>query len=389
MREDSLSVNSFQTSGSSPTRCRIGLLGCGTVGSAVARRLAGAAAGALDLTHVFDRRAAFKRDAFAPLPSSRPSIVWTSRIDDLLASDVDIIVEALGGVDDAVMWMEAALLAGKSVVTSNKQAVAHHGPALQKLAARQGRQIRFEAAVGGAMPIVRTLAESLAGDCVTRIAAILNGTTNAVLSRMEAQRCSIEEALADARARGYAEADPADDLDGVDAAAKLAILCALAFGLRVAPGEIETRSSAGTTAADVEQASRRGETIRQLACASYDPLRDELTAWVAPAAVPRESWFARTTGPQNAAVISGAFAGDIRLCGTGAGGDATAVAVIGDLLAIARDRSAIVPAPVLSRPNRIIGLTTSSAERAEPAGEGLLCGLGDLRDDRRDRAEAV
>jgi homoserine dehydrogenase len=389
MREDSLSVNSFQTSGSSPTRCRIGLLGCGTVGSAVARRLAGAAAGALDLTHIFDRRAAFKRDAFAPLPSSRPSIVWTSRIDDLLASDVDIVVEALGGVDDAVMWMEAALLAGKSVVTSNKQAVAHHGPALQKLAARQGRQIRFEAAVGGAMPIVRTLAESLAGDHVTRIAAILNGTTNAVLSRMEALRCSIEEALADARARGYAEADPADDLDGVDAAAKLAILCALAFGLRVAPGEIETRSSAATTAADVEQASRRGETIRQLACASYDPLRDELTAWVAPAAVPRESWFARTTGPQNAAVISGAFAGDIRLCGTGAGGDATAVAVIGDLLAIARDRSAIVPAPVLSRPNRIIGLTTSSAERAEPAGEGLLCGLGDLRDDRRDRAEAV
>ena len=357
MREDSLSANSFHTSGSSPTpRCRIGLLGCGTVGAAVARRLAaGSAAGSLDLTHVFDRRAAEKRDAITPALTPRTSICWTSRIDDLLISDVDVVVEAIGGVDDAVEWMRAALLAGKSVVTSNKQAIAHHGPALQKLAARQGRQIRFEAAVGGAMPIVRTIGEGLAGDRVTRIVAILNGTTNAVLSRMEALRCPIEHALADARARGYAEADPSADLDGSDAAAKLAILCALAFGLRVAPAEIETQSSAATTAGDFERAKRRGETIRQLACAAYDPARAELSAWVAPAAVACSSWFARTTGPQNAAVISGAFAGDIRLCGAGAGGDATAVAVIGDLLAIARDRAAVVPAPILSRPERVVG----------------------------------
>jgi len=359
------------------------------VGSAVARRLAGAAAGPLELTHIFDRRAALKRGAFDGISSSPPSIIWTNRIDDLLTSDVDVVIEALGGVDDAVAWMEASLLSGKSVVTSNKQAIAHHGPELQRLAARQGRQIRFEAAVGGAMPIVRTLGEALAGDRVRRITAILNGTTNAVLSQMEARRCSMEEALADARARGYAEADPADDLDGVDAAAKLAILCALGFGLRIGPAEIETRSSAATTAADVEKAGRRGEAVRQLAYASYDALRGELTAWVAPAAVPRESWFAGITGPQNAAVISGAFAGDIRLCGTGAGGEATAVAVIGDLLAIARDRSAIVPAPVLSRPKRIIGVTTYSAECAEPAGEGLLCGFSDLRGDRPGRAEAV
>jgi homoserine dehydrogenase len=383
MREDSVSVNSFQTSGSSPTPpCRIGLLGFGTVGSAVARRLtAESPTGSLQLTHIFDRRAAQKRDLFDTTAHSHRPLVWTSRVEDLLASDVDVIVEAVGGVDGPVSWMRAALGAGKSIVTSNKQAMAHHGAALQRFAERQGRQIRFEAAVGGAMPIVRAVGEGMAGDRVTRIVAILNGTTNAVLSSMEARRCPIEQALADARAQGYAEADPSADLDGRDAGAKLAILCALAFGLRVEPEEIETHSSARTSVVDFERARRNGATIRQLAFAAYQPAAAELTAWVAPAAVRRGSFFARTTGPQNAAVISGAFAGDIRLSGTGAGGDATAVAVIGDLLAIARDRAAIVPAPALSRPARING--RSSANQVAADGFTLI----DL--DQRDRAEAV
>ena len=387
-----MSVNSFHTSGSSPTRrCRIGLLGCGTVGSAVARRLlAGSSANLLDLTHVFDRRAAAKRDALASIATSRPPIVWTTRIDDVLSSDVDVVVEAIGGVNEAVDWMRAALLAGKSVVTSNKQAIAHHGPALQKLAARQGRQIRFEAAVGGAMPIVRTLGEGLAGDRVTRVAAILNGTTNAVLSRMESTRCSLDEALADARQRGYAEADPSADLDGVDAAAKLAIVCALAFGVRVMPEEIETRSAAATDLGHFERAARRGETIRQLACAAYDADRDELIAWVAPARVALDSWFARTTGAQNSAVISGVFAGDIRLCGAGAGGDATAVSVLGDLLAIARDQAAIVPAPVLARPGLVVGHERERTQIVELEHErGAFGGFSKVNIDRGYRAEAM
>ncbi len=392
-----MSVNSFHTSGSSPTAvCKVGILGFGTVGSAVARRLTmDAGAGALRLTHVFDRRAAEKRDAFTSSLRDRASILWSTQVDDLLASDIDIVVEAVGGVDDAAGWMEAALLAGKSVVTSNKQAIAHHGHALQRLAARQGRQIRFEAAVGGAMPIVRTIGEGLAGDRITRIVAILNGTTNAVLSQMDARRCPLEQALADARSCGYAEADPAADLDGLDAGAKLAILCGLAFALRVEPQEIETHSSAAIAAADVERARRRGETIRQLAYTAYDSASSVLTAWVAPVAVARGSLFGRIAGPQNAAVITGAFGGDVRLTGIGAGGDATAVAVIGDLLAIARDRAAIVPAPVRSRPHRIVGRTTDNAEPAEPAESGLLSELGAFRGDRRncadprDRAEAV
>ena len=235
----------------SPAPCRIGLVGFGTVGSAVARRLVRHPVPNLALTHIFDRRAPHKRRIFEAEnaenlenPENRenpenPGLIWTDRIEDVLTSDVDVILEAIGGVDPAVEWLRRALLAGKSIVTSNKQAVAHHGPALQVLAARQGRQLRFEAAVGGAMPIVRAVGEGLAGDRIQRIIGILNGTTNVVLSRIDAAGCSLSDALNDARAQGYAEADPAADLDGVDAAAKLVILCALAFGVRVDPQAVE------------------------------------------------------------------------------------------------------------------------------------------------------
>jgi homoserine dehydrogenase len=324
------------------SRCSIALLGFGTVGSAVARRLA---SGPRDftLTHILDRRADGKRGA---LPV--PGIAWTTCIEDVLQSDADIVVEAIGGIDPAADWIRAALAAGKSVVTANKQVMARHGASLLTLAARQGRQLRFEAAVGGAMPIVRAIGDGLAGDRITQIVAILNGTSNAVLSRMEASGCSIEDALADARARGLAELDPSADLDGDDAAAKLAILCALAFGLRVDPALIETRSSADITPHDLARARLEGGTIRQIAHAQYDRVTATLTAWVAPTIVPRGSIFANAIGPQNAALITGEHSGETGIFGTGAGGNATAVAIIGDIAAIARDRAAIVPAPVLS-----------------------------------------
>jgi len=326
--------------------CRVALLGFGTVGSAVARRLTtsdAVASSNIQLTHIFDRRAGEKR---AALPAD--GVVWTSSIDEVLHSGADVIVEAIGGVEPAAGWIRAALLAGKSVVTANKQVVARHGAALLTLASRQGRQLRFEAAVGGAMPIVRAIGEGLAGDRITRLVAILNGTTNAVLSQMEATGCAMDAAVRDARARGFAEADPSADLDGHDARAKLAILCALAFGLRVDPSQIETRSSASVAAADFVRARLRGATIRQIAAAEYDYQTSTLTAWVAPVEVDASSIFARTTGPQNAALITGAHSGEIGIFGAGAGGDATAVAVLGDIAAIARDKAAVVPAPVLS-----------------------------------------
>jgi len=200
---------------------------------------------------------------------------------------------------------------------------------------------------------VRAISDGLAGDRITRIVGILNGTTNAVLSRMEALGCSLDEALADARARGYAEADPSGDLDGDDARAKLAILCALAFGLRVDPLLITARSAASITSADFERARRSGRTIRQIAHAEYDRATSTLNAWVAPIAVPRGSIFGSTTGAQNAALITGVHAGDIGVFGAGAGGDATAVAILSDLAAIAKDRAAIVPPLRLSSDFRL------------------------------------
>jgi homoserine dehydrogenase len=358
-----LSLNSFQTSGSSPTPrsvhgphvCHVALLGFGLAGSAIARRLTGPdSPRALQLTHIFDRRAPEKR---ARQTDALSSVTWTDRFDDLLASDADIIVDAVTGAEPASDYVRAALLAGKSVVTVNKQVIAHHGQALLTLAERQGRQLRYEAAVGGAMPIVRVLADALAGDRLVRVEAVLNGTTNAVLSRMEASGCSLDDAIAEACAAGYADVDPSADLDGADAAAKLAILCALAFGLRVLPAQIETKTTAHVSPEDFLDAAARGGTIRQLAHASYDADRSALTAWVSPRFVSKASLFARLTGPENGAVVVGRYAGEVSVIGTGAGGDAQAVAVLSDLMAIARDRAAIVPAPVLIEPRAVGGLS--------------------------------
>jgi homoserine dehydrogenase len=353
-------LNSFQTSGNSPghaQRCHVGILGLGTVGLAVARRLTGPdPVPHLTLTHLCDRRA---RDKQARQTDELAQLTWTDRFDDLLASDIDIVIETIPGSEPAVDYVRAALLAGKSVVTSNKQVIAHQGPALLTLAERQGRQLRFEAAVGGAMPIVRALGEGMAGDHVLRIEAILNGTSNVVLSKMETTGCAMDEAIAEACAAGIAEWDPSEDLDGVDAAAKLAILCGLAFGVRVAPAAIDTRSTATIGATEFAAARLRGGTIRQIAHARFDRDSRCLEAWVAPTFVPKGTLFSTTYGPRNAAIVSCAYAGDIMLSGQGAGGDASAVAIIADVLAIARDRAAIVPAPVLVPARAIKGLSDS------------------------------
>ncbi len=331
--------------------CRVALIGCGTVGGAVARRLLDLPLPGLELTHVLDRGYSAKRHAF-----NGARLSWTDRIDAVLASDADVVIEAIGGLDPAVGWTRAALAAGKSVVTANKQVIARHGPDLLRFAERQGRQLRFEAAVGGAMPIVRAVGEGLTAAGVIRMTGILNGTCNAVLSRMEAAACSLGEAVAAARDGGLAEADPSSDLDGTDARAKLSILCALAFRVRVEPDAIDARSIAGLRPSDLVRARRRGAALRQLAHAAYDEDRAELVAWVAPALVPRASLFARTRGPANAALLVTRHAGEIGLFGPGAGGAATATAIIADLLAIARDPAAVVPAPRLCRPAAISGL---------------------------------
>jgi len=350
-------LNSFQTSGNSPgdTRCRVGLLGFGPIGLAAARRLTGPdAPPTLHLTHICDRRA---REKQARQSDPLASLTWTDRFDDLLTSDVDVVLEAVSGSEPASDYVRAALLAGKSVVTVNKLVVAHHGAKLFALAERQGRQLRFGAAVGGAMPLVRSLSDALAGDLVTRVDAILSGTTNAILSRMDEGDGELDEAIADACARGYADADPSADLEGADAAAKLVVVCALAFGLRIAPDQVETRTTARIRPEHFRKARLRGGTIRQIAHADFDRDRSALSVWVSPLFVPRTSPLAGVTGPGNAAIIVGAHAGEVVVSGAGAGSEAMATSAISDLVAISRDRAAIVPAPILTEPRQITGLS--------------------------------
>lgn len=334
-------------------RARVAILGYGHLGAALAVRLAAGRVPPLQLTHVLDRRATLKRT-----PAVGEAVVWTTRIDDVLASDADIIVELVGGVEPAREWMHAALARGKAVVTANKQVVARHGRDLLAFASRQGRQLRFEAAVGGAMPVVGAIRETLAGDRIVAIDAVLNGTSTFVLSEMERSGCPLADAVEEARSRGLAEADPASDLDGDDAAAKLAILCALAFGVDVDPDRIAKRTIRTIRPADFVSARRRERTIRQVASAAWDPDAGALAAGVGPRELPRHSFLGRTAGADNAALVACERAGDVGLYGRGAGGDATAVALVSDLLAIARDPAAVVPPPRWSPPLTITSCRT-------------------------------
>jgi homoserine dehydrogenase len=359
-------LNSFQTSGNSPgdrdAWCHVAILGFGTVGSAVARRLTGSdPIPHLRLTHICDRRAREKR---ARQNDTLQHLTWTDRFDEVLTSDVDVVIETLASGEPAVDYARAALLGGKSVVTSNKLVIAHHGPAMLSLAERQGRQIRFGAAVGGSMPLVRSIWDGLHGDHVLEIDAVLNATTNAVLSLMEETDCTMDEAIADACANGYAETDPSVDLDGLDAAAKLAILCMLAFGVRVLPDAIETRTTTRVGQDALRKARLRGGSIRQIAHAAYDRATGHMNAWVAPTFVPAASPFARLSGPQNGAVIRCEYAGAIVLSGAGAGGDATAAAILSDVQAIARDRAALVPAPIVVEARQITGFSDNTFAEA-------------------------
>jgi homoserine dehydrogenase len=348
-----------QMSTASWRRARVALLGFGTVGSAVAARLAHDRIPGLRLTHIFDRGADAARDR-----TLGDEVVWTTRIDDVLASDADLVVEVLGGVEAPREWIRGALARGKAVVTANKQVIARHGRELLALASRQGRQLRFEAAVGAAMPIVGAIRETLAGDRITRIDAVLNGTTSFVLSHVEATGSTIGDALRLAQARGLAEADPSADIDGDDAAAKLSILCALAFGAEVDVDSIERRSIDAIVPDEFAALHRRGRTIRQIASASFDWARGALTAFVGPREVPRASFLGRVNDADNAALITCERAGIVGLFGCGAGGEATAVAVISDLLAIARDPAAIIPPPRWRRVT-IVDRSKDGVDRAD------------------------
>jgi homoserine dehydrogenase len=281
----------------------------------------------VQLTHVFNRSVTRKRADWVP-----SSVVWTDSFDDVLSGRPDVVVEVVGGVTPAHEWVSKAIEQGASVVTANKMLLAAHGPELLKAAARRGVRLRFEAAVGGGVPLIHGVREGLAGDSLTGVAGILNGTCNYILSRMSATGEAMDIVLADAQRLGYAEADPTADVDGFDAAAKLVVLAGIAFHRHLRMPEVPRRSIRPLSAADFRYAARLGCTIRQVS--RVQSTDEGFYGSVGPALVPLGSSFGRNEGANNVVTIYGKYGGESSFSGAGAGGPATAVAVVSDLLAL-------------------------------------------------------
>jgi homoserine dehydrogenase len=324
----------------------VAIAGFGTVGSSVARLLSEGQHPALRLVAICTRRPDAGRGGAPWLP---PGVFWTRDFDVLRSRRADVIVELIGGVEPARAWIASALRSGRAVVTANKQVIAEHGPELFSLARSTGSPLRFEAAVGGAVPVIRGLQDGLAGDRVTRIAGVVNGTCNFVLGRMTDEGVTLDEAVRDAQARGYAEANPAADLDGLDARAKLSILASIGFGDHVPPRSIRTGTIRGIDTGDISAAASLGRVIRQVVWADRpEGESGRVGAGVSAALVSRDSWLGRARGPENVVVVQGERSGTTVFAGQGAGGDATAVAVVSDLLALAHERSVPRPWPATS-----------------------------------------
>ncbi len=315
---------------------RIGVLGCGTVGTAVLRLLAGHGEDVL-------RRAGVglqvTRIAVRDLRLDRgPDVPRHLLTDDASAvvadPDVDVVCEVIGGIEPARTLLLEALAAGKPVVTANKELLASAGTELCAAAHAAGVDLYFEAAVGGGIPLIRPLKESLVAERTARILGIVNGTTNYVLSQMTDHGSSFAEALAEAQRLGYAEADPTADVDGYDAAAKCAILASIAFNSRVTNADVYREGISAVTAQDIADATRLGYVVKLLAIAELED--GEISARVHPAMVPVAHPLATVRDAFNAVFIEGPTIGQLMFYGRGAGGDPTATAVVGDLVAVAR-----------------------------------------------------
>jgi homoserine dehydrogenase len=332
---------------------RVALLGCGTVGQEVFRLLseqeadlAARVGTRLEVAGVAVRDASRRRGAEVP-----PGLLTTDAMGLAARHDVDIVVEVIGGIEPARSLLLAAMAAGKSVVTANKELIGADGAAMHAAAREHGADLFYEAAVAGAIPLLRPLRESLAGDTVRRVLGIVNGTTNYILDQMDTEGTGFGEALAQAQALGYAEADPAADIGGYDAAAKAAILASLAFHTRVAAGEVYRQGIAAVTAADMASARALGCVVKLLAicerceAAPRDAAGCGISVRVHPAMIPRDHPLASVRGAYNAVFVEADSAGSLMFYGAGAGGGPTASAVLGDLVVVARNRLAGIRGP--------------------------------------------
>lgn len=314
---------------------RIGLLGAGSVGSQVARllienqvELAKRVGAELSLTGIAVRNLDSKRAA------DLPADLFTTDVESVILGS-DIVIELIGGIEPAKTWVIQALSSGADVITANKALVAAHGPELFALADQLGAQLYFEAAVAGAIPIIRPLRESLAGDRIQRVMGIVNGTTNFILDRMESTGADFDEALAEATALGYAEADPTADIEGYDAASKAAILASLAFHSEVAVEKVHREGITTVTAAQIDAARQAGYAVKLLAICERVS-ETGLVARVHPTLIPLDHPLAAVRGAYNAVFVEAESAGRLMFYGAGAGGPETASAILGDLVSAAK-----------------------------------------------------
>jgi homoserine dehydrogenase len=323
---------------------KVALLGCGTVGSQVLRLISEQAE---DLTARIGRRVevagiAVRRPAHHP--DVPPHLLTTDALALVVREDVDLVVEVIGGIEPARTLMLAAFEAGKSVVSANKALLADDGVELHAAAAKAGVDLYYEAAVAGAIPLLRPLRESLAGDQIRRVVGIVNGTTNYILSRMAETGAGFAEALAEATELGYAEADPTADVDGFDAAAKAAILASLAFHTPVTAADVHREGISAVSATDVARAAEIGCTVKLLAICERvgngNGDADTVAVRVHPAMIPTSHPLAAVGDAFNAVFVEAEAAGQLMFYGQGAGGGPTASAVLGDLVAVARNRLA-------------------------------------------------
>ncbi|MEP9383692.1 homoserine dehydrogenase [Nocardioides sp. KR10-350] len=319
-------------------RLGVAVLGCGVVGSQVVRLLleqetdlAARVGAPVELRGVAVRRLDAPRDVDVPA-----ELLTTDAAGLAARDDIDLVVEVIGGIEPARSLILTALESGASVVTANKALLAEDGPTLYEAAEKAGRDLYYEAAVAGAIPILRPLRESLAGDKVTRVIGIVNGTTNYILDKMDALGSGFEEALAEAQELGYAEADPTADIEGFDAAAKAAILASLAFHSRVTASDVHREGITDVTAGDVASAKAMGCVVKLLAIAELNG--DAVSVRVHPAMIPRSHPLASVRGAYNAVFVESDAAGQLMFYGPGAGGSPTASAVLGDLVTVARHR---------------------------------------------------
>ncbi|MGH2557317.1 MAG: homoserine dehydrogenase [Actinomycetota bacterium] len=319
---------------------RVGLLGCGNVGAAVLRMLfdhageiARRAGAPIEVTRVA------VRDLDKPRGVSFPRELLTADPGQVVGDpDVDVIVEVIGGIEPARSLILAAFSAGKPVVTANKELLSSRGKELFQAAARAGVDLLYEASVGGGIPLIRPLREHLAGDRIIRFIGIVNGTTNYVLTRMTEEGQTREEALLEAQALGYAEADPTADVEGFDAAANAAILATIAFDLPVAADDVHREGISRVTSDDIGFARRLGFVVKLLAIAEADD--GAVSVRVHPAMIPSDHPLASVRESFNAVFVEGERVGPLMLYGHGAGGDPTATSVVGDIIDLARTRSA-------------------------------------------------